>query len=336
VVKGQPKYDVAISFLSADEPIASALYNGLSAGLDVFYYPHSQDVLAGTDGQESMRTPFLDDSRVVVVLYREPWGNTPWTAVEQTAIKDRCLKHGWEALFFIMLDDARPPLWLPHTHIRFNFANFSLDQAVGAIKARVQDSGGTIQPVSAVRRAEIFKHDQEYAQDRRQLRSAAGRTQVQKETAELFRIIERLCGEISATGAAAVQTETIQNECHLRNDKVSMVVTLIQTYSDSLSDTHSEFELMSRSFSKRLAFRGENLMYMNGKPRITAETAYVPDLDRARRFQWTDKNNPSRFMTSEELANILLIQFVELFEKAQRREFDGGGPSPFTVYPRRR
>jgi hypothetical protein len=35
--------------------------------------------------RESMREPFFD-SRVVVVLYREPWGTTPWTSVEETAI----------------------------------------------------------------------------------------------------------------------------------------------------------------------------------------------------------------------------------------------------------
>jgi len=36
---------------------------------------------------KSMRTPFLE-ARVVVVLYRHPWGETPWTRVEQTAITD--------------------------------------------------------------------------------------------------------------------------------------------------------------------------------------------------------------------------------------------------------
>lgn len=105
----QPQYDVAISFLSADESIAAALYNALSNGLKVFFYPGRQEVLAGTNGMESMRTPFLEDSRIMTVLYREPWGKTPWTRVEQTAIQESCLKHGWERLFFMMLDDTSTP-----------------------------------------------------------------------------------------------------------------------------------------------------------------------------------------------------------------------------------
>src|ERR1039457_6586180 len=118
------QYDVAISFLSMDESISAALYNTLSNGLEVFFYPRKQEALAGTNGMESMRTPFLDDSRIVVVLYREPWGKTPWTGVEQIAIQESCLKHGWQRLFFMMLDNTSPPPpWLPYTHVRFNYAD---------------------------------------------------------------------------------------------------------------------------------------------------------------------------------------------------------------------
>ena len=100
----QPKYDVAISFLSADEPVATAFNNKLSEGLQVFFYPGNQETLAGTDGMVSMRTPFLEDSHVVVVLYRERWGKTPWTGVEESC------NQGWlpkARLAKTILRDAR-------------------------------------------------------------------------------------------------------------------------------------------------------------------------------------------------------------------------------------
>ncbi len=111
----QPRFDVAISFLSADEPIAAALHNALSNELEVFFYPRSQEVLAGMDGLEAMRAPFfLEQFRVVVVLYREPWGETPWTGAEALAIKDRCLKDRFQSLFFLTLDKTSAlPAWLP-------------------------------------------------------------------------------------------------------------------------------------------------------------------------------------------------------------------------------
>ena len=67
-------YNVAISFLSADEPTARALADQLeSSGLRVFFFPRSQEELAGTDGLETMRKPFLD-AQVAVVFYRDRWG----------------------------------------------------------------------------------------------------------------------------------------------------------------------------------------------------------------------------------------------------------------------
>ena len=102
----QPKYDVAISFLSIDEPIAAALYNKLSDGLEVFFYPRRQEELAGTDGMVSMRAPFFEESRILVVLYKEPWGQTPWTGVEETAIKENCLTNNFQQLFFMTLDNT--------------------------------------------------------------------------------------------------------------------------------------------------------------------------------------------------------------------------------------
>ncbi len=47
----EKKYDVAISFLASDEPIARELYNGLE-GLETFFYPRHQEETAGTDSLE--------------------------------------------------------------------------------------------------------------------------------------------------------------------------------------------------------------------------------------------------------------------------------------------
>ena len=109
--------DLAISFLAKNEPLAKQLKAGLEDGLEVFFFPHSQEQLAGTDDLESMRTPFTD-ARVVVVLFDDSWGETPWIRVEKTAITDRCLDKGWESLLFVKMSKTNtPPKWLPHTRL---------------------------------------------------------------------------------------------------------------------------------------------------------------------------------------------------------------------------
>jgi hypothetical protein len=187
-----PQYDVAISFLSKDEAIASAIYQKLAEGLQVFFFPRNQENLAGTDGLESMRKPFFDDSRVKVVLYREPWGRTAWTRVEETAIKEACLAHGWGRLLFIVLDRTNPlPVWLPQNHVRFNYEDFGLEQAVGAIKARVQENGGQYLPLTAIRRAQLFEAEEQFREDKSRMDSEGGRKRILNNVVELFRLVEK-------------------------------------------------------------------------------------------------------------------------------------------------
>ncbi len=94
-------FDVAISFLHQDLGIATELHQRLIDGLRVFLYTREQKDLAGTDGTESFRAVFRSRSRLVVVLYRDGWGATPFTRVEYEAITDRFLKEGAEFLFFV-------------------------------------------------------------------------------------------------------------------------------------------------------------------------------------------------------------------------------------------
>ena len=92
--ESETKYDVAISFLHKDETLASAINARLSEQFNVFVYSKRQEELVGTNGLESFREAFLAESRLVVVLYREGWAKTPFTRVEEQAIKDRFLDDG--------------------------------------------------------------------------------------------------------------------------------------------------------------------------------------------------------------------------------------------------
>ncbi|PZP84145.1 MAG: hypothetical protein DI582_09515, partial [Azospirillum brasilense] len=142
-------HDVAISFLVKDEAIAREFYQQLSPHLKVFFFPHTQEELAGTDGMESMRHPFLT-ARLTLVLFSDGWGDTPWTRVEATAIKESCLERGWDHLFFVDLNKAaKLPVWLPKTHVRLNYTDYGIKQAVGAVKARVEELGGKLERPSA-------------------------------------------------------------------------------------------------------------------------------------------------------------------------------------------
>ena len=312
----QPRYDVAISFLSRDEPTGAALRDRLSEGLNVFFYPRNQEQLAGTDGLETMRTPFLDDSRVVVVLYREPWGKTPWTGVEQTAIQEGCLNHGWHRLFFVVLDKTSSiPVWLPQNHVRYNYLDFGLEQAVGAIKARVQECGGVIEPLTAMKRAALYEQDAIYFEDRKQISTHQGMATVRQKVLELFAEIERLCAQIRAAGNADIRVGSNAGRCVLRNNRISLVVGWRQPYTNSTDGCG----LKVLEFNAQIPLPDTREMSFS-EPTQLSEITFLPELSRAREYGWIQQVKPDQFLSSPALADRCVIQFLDLAARADRGE----------------
>jgi hypothetical protein len=114
---GMDKYDVAVSFAWTDEAAALNLKNALEPPLSVFVSSKAQEKLAGRDGNEAFRTVFREQAQLVVILYRPPWGETPWTRVEKMAIEEMTHEKGWERLMFVRLDKSPVPKWVPKPHL---------------------------------------------------------------------------------------------------------------------------------------------------------------------------------------------------------------------------
>jgi hypothetical protein len=320
-----PQYDVALSFLFRDEATARAIYDKLSEGLKVFFFPRNQEELAGTDGLETMRTPFFSDSRVMVVLYREPWGKTPWTRVEEIAIKESRLEHGWQRLFFISLDRESPiPIWLPQNLVRFNYADFGLEQAIGAIKARVQEHGGQQLPMTAIKRAQILQAEEIFRQDKSQLSSDHGLKAIVEKVDELFKQIEKRCSEVNAQSPIDIrcgvkfQERSAIQSCGITNGRVGMLITWYQPFSSTLTNCG----LVIKEYHGGILLPSEiGRSYAIDRPRELVATKYLPDLSLAREVGWTKEGEASNFLSSSALAEKCVIGFIDLVSRHGRGEF---------------
>lgn len=310
-----PKYDVAISFLYQDVRLARAIFDELSTGLEVFFFPRNQEELAGSDGLESMREPFRNESRLNVVLFRPRWGNTPWTAVEESAIKDSCLQTGFRSLFFIAAEPTTDfPKWLPDTHVRFNYADFGLEQAVGAIKARVQERGGHIRPLTPARKAEMLEAEEEFRRDRSYMLSLTA--QIFKEVEGLFADICRECDEVDSRGHFQIQRRvnlqhgTVQQICTICQDQVSMTVTWYQPYGNSLDSA----VLAVQEFDVPLILPPQYI-HIGPPPEVLKKIEYLPDVSRTRQYGWLSKSRTAAFISTKDLARQLVIEFLDLIER---------------------
>ena len=148
------EYDVALSFLVQDEPLATQLANILEERHRVFLYSRKQEQLAGTDGEKTFNDVFAKQARVVIVLYRQGWGESPWTRIEETALRNRAYDEGYDFALFIPTDDKPAvPKYVPRTRLWIGLTRFGINGAASVVDARIQELGGAPRVLSLEQRA---------------------------------------------------------------------------------------------------------------------------------------------------------------------------------------
>lgn len=314
-----PKYDVAISFLARDEDVSRSLADKLEAsGFEVFFFPRNQEELAGTNGMESMREPFFS-SRVNVVMFREPWGKTPWTGVEQTAITERCLDNGWDALMFVQVDGtSQVPKWLPKTHVRFALNAYGLEQLAGAIKARVQEHGGEIKPLDSMHEARRVKRQAEFLSDRDSLMRDRRWIEdpVHKNICATFAKTQEIIENINTEHGfqIAIGSKGYQN-CVMRYKFVSLQIIWKQPfYNTIMNDQNGECYLSVSEFTGALSIPGRNEMIWE-KPQQLKEYKFKPDVSETRDLVWVLGKEQ---VAPDALADRIVITFLGMIDRVNR------------------
>jgi hypothetical protein len=198
----QIKYDIAFSFLAQDESVAQQINDLLQERYRTFLYSERQRELAGRDGEEKFKRVFSKEARIVAVLYRPEWGNTPWTRIEQTAIRDRAYEQGYDFCFFIgMTEPVQYPDWLPKNRLLHVLKRFGIMGVAGALESRLQELGITASPETVVQRAERLKRAQAFADEAERYQSSeAGMQAADSAVADLVQGLHRHATELSRSG----------------------------------------------------------------------------------------------------------------------------------------
>ncbi len=303
-------YDLALSFLDRDRNIALDLQSKLGAQFKTFVYTSEQARLAGTDGMESLRRVFLEECRLAVVLYRDGWGATKFTSVEERAIKDRCFDGGWDNLLFVVLhENAKPPKWLPKQHIRLSLAEYSIDEAVGAIKRKVQELGAENRRETAKERARRIQKDQELLLAREERLRTEGYNAALEHANLLFDEIER---QTESTTAEAPGIKLVLGKA--RNERVlrSLVASLL-IYTEIIMPAGSGIKVAGFSGIVRTS---QEYFAVYDKPSELFTRTYYFDLTPVKDWCWTEEGSTNtQSFTSQELAEHLMTMFLELHDE---------------------
>lgn len=322
-VRSEPEYDVAISFLHRDEPLALQLFNRLAETFRVFVYSKRQEKLAGTDGLETFRRTFRSDSRLVVVLYRDGWGKTPWTRVEEQAIQDRFLKEGWNWLLFATLDaNSALPLWLPETRVRLSFEDYGFEQLVGAIRGRAQELGSISHKEDLADRARRVEREAAMRAEREQLLTSQGMEAVQSETQIVFsELLKRAEDLADTTPSLGIEMDANRSECVINTSKSA--INLYPYFTHPVTESR----LVMREWPHRLILpKDSGRKAFLFTPRHAREVSFYFDYrPEYGGWCWTNRISPHQYRTSTELAEHCLELLLDVHDKVSRGELKPPG-----------
>jgi hypothetical protein len=301
-------YDVAFSFAADDEAIATELNDLISGRLKTFIYSERQKEIAGRDGQEAFSEVYGKKARLVVVLYREKWGQTPWTRVEMNAIKNRSLDDGWDFTVFIPTE-PRPsmPPWFPKTRLYIGLERWGTRGAAAVIEQRASELGSEVQEESLSDR--VARHARKEALKGKQaqfLRSDYGVNAARQGYQSLKKAIEARANELPSLGLTFRDHTDFAVIRAARY--INLVISWVPIYSNSLENIFLEAK------------------YTKGLPRLPGYMTFEEPLPRkTRKFQfllvreetslYVEKVGTAREFTPDQLADDLLRTLVDIVEK---------------------
>ncbi|RWI99960.1 hypothetical protein [Mesorhizobium sp.] len=140
-------------------------------------------------------------ARIVAVFYGESWGKTPFTRIEETAIRNRAFAEGFD--FTVFIPTEKPPAtpkWLPKPRLYHGLERFGLDGAAAVIEARIQEAGGEPSDESVEDRANRFQRATALRSQKQQFRKSEASVAAHGAFGDLISIIGT---ELGASGLQA-------------------------------------------------------------------------------------------------------------------------------------
>jgi len=298
------EFEVAFSFLQEDETLAYQINDNIHDRYSTFIYSQHQKDLVGKDGTESFRVVFEEKTRIVIVLYRENWGTTFWTRVEEEAIKRRAYEESADFTIFVSLD-GKKPTWLSKTQIWYDFDRFGIKPLAAIIEKRIAEYGGHTREESVIDQATRQKRKiSNQKQLEEYLLSIEGYADGVKEVSSLLALVDSNISEIEdpllgLTFGVAKSPNQFYTTCGL---KTGLTFKWKIVYRNSLSESCLE------------VFIAEGNYYGNNPRnpgRILQKEEYVFYKNEANTLGWVVKKSKTDFRTTESLVNFWQKKFLD-------------------------
>jgi hypothetical protein len=312
------KYDVAFSFTQQDEELAYNIFKLLKERLNCFISSEEQKKLAGGDGEVLFNTVFSKETRIVVILHRDEYGNTKWTRIEETAIRNRGFDEGYDFVILIPLDKpVVPPKWLPKNRLWIGLDRWGIESAASVIEARVQEFGGAVKVESVADMVARTEKEIKEKRSREQLLESEEGLKVALDEVEKIKQFLKIHFE-------EIRNKTPDWHIRLRENK-QRGINLIsygyfltfhfhQQYANTLMDSFLYFALYDGYFDENgyaVDPFTENKLLVSDKLRF--------DIDELDQKGWSLHKTRTKFMTSQKLVDKWFSEFISQSTKGRMK-----------------
>ena len=301
-------YDVAFSLLEEDKALATEINDLIRDRMSTFVYWEHQIDLAGKDGVESLGRIFGKESRVVVILYRDKWGTTQWTGVEERVIKDRGVVNvGYDFAFLIVLEKPKSlPNWFPKTHIWLDLERYGTKGAAAVIEARVREAGSAARAESVIERAARLSRQLDAETNRKQfLTSPEGSEAALHEVETLLGVVETLANQCEGFAFSIHCGDQHVEVCAKKRETI--LVEWSQPYPLSLEGSGLSVQLWQGTPFRRGRVKE--------KPHILSEERYSFDRETTGALGWRSAPGDKPFLTSQQLGEKCLEKLMDYVHK---------------------
>jgi hypothetical protein len=284
------EYDVAFSFLKEDEELAFKINDVIRDRVKTFIYSEQQEKIAGTDGEETFNRVFETEARIVVVLYRENWGKTSWTRIEETAIRNRAFEEGYDFVTFIPLNTPpTAPKYLPKPRVWIGLDRWGIDGAASVIEARVQQSGGAPHEETAVEKAKRIEREIAAEEGRGSfLESELGVQTANEQINILFSELEKTLQAISSENKKFKFKKERKDELFtISIDGLNLKMSWFNKYRNTLRDSRLYVQL-------HFGYRNDSSLLKDVQYDFDRKANIIPG--------WQEIGRGMRFYTSSQLA----------------------------------
>jgi len=229
----------------------------------------------------------------VIVFFKEGWGKTSWTRIEETAIRNRAFEQGYEFLVVIPMNKSpKTPRWLPKTSIWIGLDRWGLEGAASVIEAKVQEFGGIPKEETVEDYAVRLGEDIAFEKEKEGFfNSHDGVKTAREEFSNIYNELNKCAKSETIQNAGFIFNlgRKRDNECFAVIMGLKIEFDLVIHYGNSLADSFLELLLL------KLERRWDD-------PKKLYSTKYTFDIRKSKEYGWRAISGDNIFFTSKQLA----------------------------------